>query len=194
MKLTGMEAFHYHNDQLFCENTSLKQLASEIGTPLYVYSRRTLEENFRNFDNAFADVPHLICYAAKANSNLSILKLFGDLGAGVDIVSGGELFRTLQVGIDPRKIVFSGVGKKNAEIDYALNSDILIFNVESKAELDAIETRTQSLDHQARVSFRVNPDIDPKTHPNISTGLREHKFGISAEQAIPLYQHARRLS
>jgi diaminopimelate decarboxylase len=189
-----MEVFHYHNDQLFCENISLKQLAREIGTPLYVYSRRVLEENFRNFDNAFADVPHLICYAVKSNSNLSILKLFRDLGAGVDIVSGGELFRARQAGMDPQKIVFSGVGKKNAEIDYALNTDILTFNVESRAELEAIEARAEFLNHQARISFRVNPDIDPKTHPNIATGLREHKFGIGTEDAIPLYQHARRLS
>ncbi|PYV92707.1 MAG: diaminopimelate decarboxylase [Acidobacteria bacterium] len=189
-----MEVFHYHNDQLFCEKTSLKQLAAEVGTPLYVYSRGALEENFKNFDNAFGDVPHLVCYAVKSNSNLSILRLFRDLGAGVDIVSGGELFRARQAEIDPQKIVFSGVGKKNAEIDDALNTNILIFNVESKAELDAIEARAKFLNNQARVSFRVNPDIDPKTHPNISTGLQEHKFGISTVEVIPLYQYAGMLS
>ena len=193
-EISGMEAFRYRHDQLFCEKISLKQLAREIGTPVYVYSRGALEGSLRNFDHAFVDVPHLICYAVKSNSNLSILKLFRDLGAGVDIVSGGELFRSLQVGVDPQKIVFSGVGKKNAEIDYALNTDILIINVESKAELDAIEARAKALNHRARVSFRVNPDIDPKTHPNISTGLREHKFGISTQEALPLYQYARGLS
>src|SRR5206468_4248819 len=193
-EIKGMEVFHYHNDQLFCETISLKQLAREVGTPLYVYSRGALEEKFKNFDNAFADVPHLVCYAVKSNSNLSILRLFRDLGAGVDIVSGGELFRARQAEIDPQKIVFSGVGKKNAEIDDALNTNILIFNVESKAELDAIEARAKFFNNQARVSFRVNPDIDPKTHPNISTGLQEHKFGISTVEVIPLYQYAGMLS
>ena len=153
-----------------------------------------LVENFKQFDSAFADVPHLVCFAVKANSNLSLLKLFRDLGAGYDIVSGGELFRVRQVGVDPQKVVFSGVGKKNAEIDYALNSNILLFNVESKAELDAIEARGKVLNIKARVSFRVNPDIDPETHPHISTGLQQHKFGIGMDEALPLYQQAASLS
>ena len=171
-------AFESQKGTLHCEGCSLKQLAKEVGTPLYVYSRKALVENFKQFDGAFADVPHLVCFAVKANSNLSLLKLFRDLGAGYDIVSGGELFRVRQVGVDPQKVVFSGVGKKNAEIDYALNSNILLFNVESKAELDAIEARGKVLNIKARVSFRVNPDIDPETHPHISTGLQQHKFGV----------------
>lgn len=187
-------AFESQKGILHCESCSLKQLAKEVGTPLYVYSRKALVENFKQFDSAFAGVPHLVCFAVKANSNLSLLKLFRDLGAGYDIVSGGELFRVRQVGVDPQKVVFSGVGKKNAEIDYALNSNILLFNVESKAELDAIEARGKVLNIKARVSFRVNPDIDPETHPHISTGLQQHKFGISMDEALPLYQQAISLS
>jgi diaminopimelate decarboxylase len=187
-------AFQSQKEILHCEDCSLKQLAKEVGTPLYVYSRKTLVENFKQFDSALADLPHLVCFAVKANSNLSLLKLFRDLGAGYDIVSGGELFRVRQVGVDPQKVVFSGVGKKNAEIDYALNSNILLFNVESKAELDAIEARGKLLNIKARVSFRVNPDIDPETHPHISTGLQHHKFGITMDEALSLYQHAASLS
>ncbi len=175
---------------LHCEGCSLKQLAKEVGTPLYVYSRNALVENFKKFDTAFAKVPHLVCFAVKANSNLSLLKLFRDLGSGFDIVSGGELFRARQVAVDPQKVVFSGVGKKNAEIDYALNSNILLFNVESMAELDAIAARCKFLNIKARVAFRINPDIDPGTHPHISTGQQQHKFGIAIEEALPIYQHA----
>ena len=189
-----MGAFESQKGVLHCEDCSLKQLAKEVGTPLYVYSRKALVENFKQFDVAFAEIPHLVCFAVKANSNLSLLKLFRDLGAGYDIVSGGELFRVRQVGVDPQKVVFSGVGKKNAEIDYALNSNILLFNVESKAELDAIEARGTVLNIKARVSFRVNPDIDPETHPHISTGLQHHKFGITMQEALSLYQHAASLS
>ena len=187
-------AFESQKGILHCESCSLKQLAKEVGTPLYVYSRSALVENFKQFDSAFANIPHLVCFAVKANSNLSLLKLFRDLGAGYDIVSGGELFRVRQVGVDPQKVVFSGVGKKNAEIDYALNSNILLFNVESKAELDAIEARGKVLNIEARVSFRVNPNIDPETHPHISTGLQRHKFGVSMDEALPLYQEAVSLS
>jgi len=187
-------AFESQKGILHCESCSLKQLAKEVGTPLYVYSRSALVENFKQFDSAFANIPHLVCFAVKANSNLSLLKLFRDLGAGYDIVSGGELVRVRQVGVDPQKVVFSGVGKKNAEIDYALNSNILLFNVESKAELDAIEARGKVLNIEARVSFRVNPDIDPETHPHISTGLQRHKFGVSMDEALPLYQEAVSLS
>ena len=188
------EAFPSKKGVLHCESCSLKQLAKEVGTPLYVYSRTQLVENFKQFDRAFSDIRHLVCFAVKANSNLSLLKLFRDLGAGYDIVSGGELFRVRQVGVDPQKVVFSGVGKRNSEIDYALNSNILLFNVESKAELEAIEARGKALNLKARISFRVNPDIDPETHPHISTGLLQHKFGISMEEALPLYQQAASLS
>ena len=186
--------FESQKGTLHCEGCSLKQLAKEVGTPLYVYSHKALVENYKQFDGAFAGIPHLIGFAVKANSNLSLLKLFRDLGAGYDIVSGGELFRVRQVGVDPQKVVFSGVGKKNAEIDYALNSNILLFNVESKAELDAIEARGKVLNIKARISFRVNPDIDPETHPHISTGLQQHKFGIGMDEALPLFQQAASLS
>jgi diaminopimelate decarboxylase len=188
------EAFQPRNGVLHCESCSLKQLAKEVGTPAYVYSRKVLEENFKRFHQAFSELPHLICFAVKANSNLSLLKLFRDLGSGFDIVSGGELFRVRQVNIDPQKVVFSGVGKRNAEIDYALNSNILVFNVESKAELDVIEARGKFLNLKARVALRVNPDIDAETHPGISTGLLQHKFGVSMEEALSLYQHAASLA
>ncbi len=188
-----MEVFQERNGILHCDNVSLKQVAKEVGTPVYVYSRKALEENFKAFDRPFSSVPHLICFAVKSNSNLSILKIFRNLGAGFDIVSGGELFRARQVAIDPQKVVFSGVGKKQGEIDYALNSKILLFNVESKAELDAIEARGKFLNLKARVAFRVNPDIDPDTHPHISTGLQRHKFGINIEEALLLYQYAKSL-
>lgn len=190
--MTGV--FQRRDGVLHCENCSLKQLAREAGTPLYVYSRKALEENFRRFNSAFGDLPRLVCFAVKASSSLSLLKLFRDLGAGFDIVSGGELFRVRQVGVDPQRVVFSGVGKRNAEIDYALNSNILLFNVESKGELEAIQARCKFLNLRARVAFRVNPDIDAETHPNISTGLLHHKFGISLEDALPLYQLAASLS
>jgi diaminopimelate decarboxylase len=186
--------FQRRNGILHCENCSLKQLAKEVATPLYVYSRKAIEENFKRFDSAFNELPHLICFAVKANSNLSLLKLLRDLGAGFDVVSGGELFRVRQVEVDPQKVVFSGVGKRSAEIDYALNSNILLFNVESKAELDAIEARCGFLNLRTRVSFRVNPDVDPETHPNISTGLQHHKFGVSMDEALSLYQYAAALN
>jgi diaminopimelate decarboxylase len=185
-----MEPFHYLNGSLYCDKIPLKQLAREVGTPLFIYSRQTLEENYRTFDRAFSGIPHLLCYAVKANANLAVLRLFKEMGSGFDIASGGELFRTRQVGADPQRIVFSGVGKTNSEIDYALNTNLLAFNIESAAELEAIETRGKFLNRTARISFRVNPDIDAETHPYISTGLHEHKFGVSIEQVLPLYQHA----
>ncbi|MEW5979551.1 MAG: diaminopimelate decarboxylase [Acidobacteriota bacterium] len=189
-----MEAFHYLNQALHCEQLPLKQLAREQGTPLYIYSRQLLEENYRAFDQAFAALPHLVCYAVKANSNLSILKLFHDLGSGFDIVSGGELFRVRQVESDPQKIVFSGVGKRISEIDYGLKTNILLFNVESWGELEVIQARAKSLNQTARIAFRINPNVDPQTHRHIATGLGEHKFGVPAEETISLYQQARTLS
>jgi diaminopimelate decarboxylase len=185
-----MEPYHYVNGTLHCEQVSLKQLAKEAGTPLFVYSRRAIEENYRKFDQAFSEIPHLVCFAVKSNANLTVLRLFRELGAGFDIASGGELFRTRQVGADPQRIVFSGVGKTNSEIDYALNTNLLAFNVESLAELEAIEARGKFLNRTARVSFRVNPDIDAETHPYIATGLQEHKFGISIEEVVKFYQYA----
>lgn len=179
-----MHDFHYHNDALFCEDVPLERLAKEQGTPCYIYSHATLTRHFQAFDQAFAAVPHLIAFAMKANSNLAILRLMASLGSGADIVSGGELFRASQAGIPPSKIVFAGVGKSPEEIGYALDSDILLFNVESPAELQAINDVARGKGLRARVALRVNPDIDPQTHPYITTGLKKSKFGIGADRAL----------
>jgi len=179
-----MHDFHYQNDALFCEDVPLERLAKEQGTPCYIYSHATLTRHFQAFDQAFAAVPHLIAFAMKANSNLAILRLMASLGSGADIVSGGELFRALQAGIPPSKIVFAGVGKSPEEIAYALDSDILLFNVESPAELQAINDVARGKGARARVALRVNPDIDPRTHPYITTGLKKSKFGIGADRAL----------
>ena len=179
-----MHDFHYHNDSLFCEDIPLERLAKEQGTPCYLYSHATLTRHFQAFDQAFAPVPHLIAFAMKANSNLAILRLMASQGSGADIVSGGELFRALQAGIPPGKIVFAGVGKSGEEIAYALDADILLFNVESAAELQAINEVARGKGTRARVALRVNPDIDPKTHPYITTGLKKSKFGIGADRAV----------
>lgn len=185
-----MHDFHYHNDALFCEDVPLERLAKEQGTPCYLYSHATLTRHFQAFDQAFASVPHLIAFAMKANSNLAILRLMASLGSGADIVSGGELFRALQAGIPPGKIVFAGVGKSHEEIAYALDSDILLFNVESPAELQAINDVARGKGVRARVALRVNPDIDPKTHPYITTGLKKSKFGIGADRALEEFSKA----
>ncbi|MCY4132564.1 MAG: diaminopimelate decarboxylase [Nitrospira sp.] len=179
-----MHDFHYHNDALFCEDVPLERLAKEQGTPCYIYSHATLTRHFQAFDQAFAAVPHLIAFAMKANSNLAILRLMASLGSGADIVSGGELFRALQAGVPPDKIVFAGVGKSPEEIAYALDSDILLFNVESAAELQTINDVARGKGLRARVALRVNPDIDPQTHPYITTGLKKSKFGIGADRAL----------
>ena len=184
--------FHYKKNKLYCEDVSIAALARQVGTPFYLYSQATLERHFTVFDRAFSGIPHLICYSVKASSNLAILKLFRKMGAGFDIVSGGELMRALKAGGAPRKIVFSGVGKSEDEIDLGLQRDILQFNVESETELQILEARARALKKVARISFRVNPDVDPKTHPYISTGLSQHKFGIPIEAAPALYRKARR--
>ena len=185
-----MHDFHYHNDVLFCEDVPLDRLAKEEGTPSYLYSYATLTRHFQVFDQAFASVPHLIAFAVKANSNLAILRLMASRGSGADIVSGGELFRALQAGIPPGKIVFAGVGKRCEEIAYALDSDILLFNVESSAELQTLNDVAREKGVHARVALRVNPDIDPNTHPYISTGLKKSKFGIGADRALEEFQKA----
>ena len=165
-----MHYFRYENDELHCEKISLRSLADQVGTPCYVYSHATLKHHFTVFDSAFTTVPHLTCFAAKANSNLALLNLFGSLGGGVDIVSGGELYRARKAGVPAERIVYSGVGKTREEIDYALNEGILMFNIESTQELEAIDGRAAALGRRARIALRVNPDVDPKTHPYISTG------------------------
>ncbi|MCX7982112.1 MAG: diaminopimelate decarboxylase [Syntrophales bacterium] len=189
-----MHDFLYRDGELWCEGVPLKKIAQEVGTPTYVYSHHTLLRHFQVFDGSFRDVPHLTCFAVKANSNLAILNLFARAGGGVDIVSGGELFRALKAGIEPEKIVYSGVGKTDAEIEYALEVGILMFNIESTQELNRINDIAGRLKKKARIAFRVNPDVDPETHPYISTGLKENKFGVEVEQSLNLYRQARDLA
>ena len=188
-----MNYFEYRNEQLYAEDVSLADLAARIGTPFYVYSARTLKRHYRVFDEAFAGTDHLICYAMKALSNLSILKLFASMGAGFDIVSVGELMRCLRVGADPRKIVFSGVGKTDEEIAAALEANILMINVESRPELHRVAEVAGKMKRRAPVSLRVNPDLDPGTHPHISTGHRDSKFGVPLSQVDGYYAEARGL-
>jgi diaminopimelate decarboxylase len=188
-----MHHFHYEQDELYCEGVPLRKLAESVGTPCYVYSYATLHQHFTVFDDAFATVPHLICFSAKANSNIAILGLIGSLGGGVDIVSGGELFRARKAGIPADRIVYSGVGKTLEEIDYALNEGILMFNIESTQELEAINERAGALGRKARIALRVNPDVDAKTHPYISTGMKKNKFGIEINAARKAYEQARNL-
>lgn len=185
-----MNSFHYRNNELFIEDTAAGSIAAQFGTPCYVYSQSALEEAFRQYDQAFSGHDHLVCYAMKANSNLAILKLFAGLGAGFDIVSGGELQRVLAIGADPGKVVFSGVGKSEDEIRMALDAGILCFNVESIAELHRINAVAGNMGKRAPVSLRVNPDVDAKTHPYISTGLKDNKFGIAYGDALATYQLA----
>lgn len=185
-----MDHFQYRDGELFAEEIAVADLAERFATPLYVYSRATLERHFRAFDDAFGDHPHQVCYAVKANSNIAVLNVLARLGAGFDIVSGGELTRVLRAGGDPDKIVFSGVGKTADEMELALKAGIHCFNVESAAELELLNLVAGEQDQVARIAIRVNPDVDAQTHPYISTGLKENKFGVDIEQAPALYQHA----
>jgi diaminopimelate decarboxylase len=185
-----MHDFQYRHGELHCEGVAIERIAKEVGTPCYVYSHATLTRHFRAFDGAFSSVPHIVAFAMKANSNLAILRLMGKEGSGADIVSGGELYRALKAGIPPGKIVFAGVGKSRDEIRYALDTDILMFNVESSAEFHAIDEVAGEMGRRARVALRINPDIDPKTHPYISTGLKKSKFGISADRVLEEYKLA----
>lgn len=188
-----MHHFDYRDKELFCENVSIREIADAVGTPFYLYSHATLERHFKAFDQAFWRVNRLICYSAKANTNQCILRLFQRLGSGLDIVSGGELYRGLKAGFIPEKIVYSGVGKRIDEIDDALQLGILMFNVESFEELRVINERAGALRKKAPIALRVNPNVDPKTHPYISTGLKKNKFGIESETAIEAYRLARNL-
>lgn len=189
-----MHDFEYRNGELYCEQVPVSRIAKELGTPCYVYSHATLVRHFRAYDSAFKNIPHVIAFAMKANSNLAILRLMAKEGSGVDIVSGGELFRALKAGVPASKIVFAGVGKTPDEIRDALKADILMFNVESPAELQAINEVAASVGKRARVALRINPDIDPKTHPYISTGLKKSKFGIAADRAVAEFTLAFSLS
>jgi len=188
-----MNYFDYKDDELYCEEVAVEKIAREVGTPFYLYSARTLKRHFDAFADAFAGIPHIISFAVKSNSNIAILRSFAKAGGGADIVSGGELFRALKAGIDPGKIVYSGVGKRDDEIDFALKSGILMFNIESMQELEAINERAGVLGLRAGIGIRVNPDVNPETHPHISTGLKENKFGIDIEGSLKAYRHARTL-
>lgn len=188
-----MNHFHYKKTELYCEDVPLARIAEEVGTPTYVYSYATLSRHFKAFDRAFRGVPHLICFAMKANSNIAILRALSKLGAGVDIVSAGELFRALTAGVPADRIVYSGVGKTQDEMAYALEKGILQFNIESEAELYVLDEVARRLGKKAPISFRVNPDINPKTHPYISTGLKKSKFGVPFGESLRLYQAARGL-
>ena len=185
-----MHHFTYNNGRLHAEAVDIESLAREVDTPFYLYSHATLSQHFKAFDSAFDGIPHLTCFAVKSCSNLTILRLFSSLGGGADIVSGGELFRALKAGVDPGKIVYSGVGKTEVELRQALHAGILMFNIESEQELDALQAAAADLNIKAPVSFRINPDVDPKTHAYISTGLAKNKFGIAIDQALAVYQRA----
>ncbi|MBI4666346.1 MAG: diaminopimelate decarboxylase [Nitrospinae bacterium] len=189
-----MHHFEYKDGEYHCEDVPLSRIAEKVGTPFYCYSSATLKRHFEVFDKAFESVPHLICFAVKANSNLAVLKLFAKSGGGADIVSGGELFRALKAGVPAERIVYAGVGKTRDEIRQALQAGILMFNVESSQELMAIDAVAAEMGVKARVTLRVNPDVDAKTHPYISTGLKQNKFGISYTSALEEYRQARTLA
>ena len=185
-----MDHFTYRNGQLHAEDVPVATIAAAVGTPCYIYSRATLERHWRAFDHAFGDHPHRVCYAVKANSNLAVLNLPAQLGSGFDIVSVGELERVLAAGGDPGKVVFSGVGKRRDELERALELGIYCFNVESEAELELLEQVAAARGQRAPVSLRINPDVDAQTHPYISTGLKQNKFGIAMERAPAVYDRA----
>ena len=188
-----MHDFQYQQDELYCEECPIKEIAREVGTPFYLYSLNTMESHFRAFQSAFSKVDHLICFSAKANSNIAILRIFTRMGGGVDVVSGGEIFRAMKAGASPNRIVYSGVGKREEEIEYALELPILMFNVESTQELVRMDQIAGRMKIKAPVALRVNPDVDPKTHPYISTGLKKNKFGINIQKSLDDYRLANTL-
>ena len=185
-----MNAYHYENDELFCENVSIERIAEKFGTPIYLYSKNTIIEKFKKYEQAFSNVPHTICYALKANANLKLLQLLASLKSGADIVSGGELFLALKAGIDPGKIVYASVGKTDDEINYGINSGICAFNVESQQELEIMNEIAQTNGKQAPVAIRLNPNIDIQGHPYISTGKSMNKFGIDIDISLDLFKKA----
>jgi diaminopimelate decarboxylase len=187
-------SFHYEGDRLYCEEVPLDRIAAGVGTPCYIYSSRGMLETYRAYDEALAGIPHRVCYAVKANSTLAVLGLLAKAGAGFDIVSGGELFRVIKAGGDPATVVFSGVGKTADEVEYALEQGIHGFNCESEAELALVDALAARRRVKARAAVRVNPDVDALTHPYVSTGLRENKFGVDISEVEELYERARKLN
>lgn len=188
--MTQFNHFKYKAGKLFCENSDIDLIAQKQGTPLYIYSYQSLVDQYQKLTGAFSHVDHLICYSVKSNSNMAIMKTFFNQGSGADVVSSGELRRAMDAGCDPKKIVFSGVGKTSEEIHFTLQQGILQFNVESEQELLNIHRIAKFLDYKAPIALRVNPDVDPKTHPYISTGLKENKFGVTEKEAFDLYKKA----
>jgi diaminopimelate decarboxylase len=182
-----MDFFHYENNELYCEEVLVADIAEEVGTPFYLYSNRTLVDHYKKLDKAFENVDHLICFSMKSNANLAVCRTLVNEGSGADIVSGGELYRAIKAGFHPQSIVFAGVGKTEAEIEYALNTDILMFNVESMSEARAIGRVAGRLGKKARIALRVNPDVDAKTHKHITTGKKENKFGIPIDKALEYF-------
>lgn len=187
---TVKDRFTHRNDEMYCEDVPVRDIVEAVGTPVYVYSLARLRDAFRAFDDAFADTRRLVCFSVKANSNLAVLRSFVNEGSGFDIVSGGELFRVLKAGADPGKVVFSGVGKTREEMEYALRAGILMFNVESEQEMEVLDRVAGGMGAAAPVSFRINPDVDPKTHPYIATGMKQSKFGIGVGPAAEAYRRA----
>ncbi len=185
--------FGYKDKKLYCEDVSIQNLALKVGTPFFIYSKKAILDSIKSYKDAFKDYDTLICYALKANSNLSLLKIFEENGLGADIVSGGELYKAKKAGFSPNKIVYAGVGKTDPEINYALSENILSFNVESFMELEVINELAKKQNKKANISIRVNPNVDPKTHPYISTGLKKSKFGIDIEYALNAYKKAVKL-
>jgi len=189
-----MHHFTYKDGRMYCEDVPLEKIAAEVGTPAYVYSRATLERHYRAFDEPLSGVDHIVCFSVKANSNISVLKLFAHMGSGFDIVSGGELYRVQKAGGDTSKVVYSGVGKTRREIKAALEADIMMFSIESFQELEEIDRVAGSMGKRAPVALRINPDVDPKTHPYITTGMQKNKFGIDISAAPDGYRAARAMS
>ena len=185
--------FEYKNGELFCEDVPLSKIAEKVGTPFYVYSKAAILDKINQYKEAFKSVDTLICYATKANPNLSILKIAAEEGLGADTVSGGEIYKAIKAGIKPEKIVYAGVGKTDFELDFAVREGILSFNIESKQELDVLNQIAEKRKKKANIAIRVNPDVDPKTHPYISTGLKESKFGIDIDEALDAYKYAAKL-
>jgi diaminopimelate decarboxylase len=188
-----MHFFQYKKGELHAEDVPVREIVARFGTPLYIYSSNTLVRHFKAYERAFDGKPHVICFALKSNSNSALIRLFAEQGSGADVVSGGELFRALKAGIPPKKIVYAGVGKTEEEIRYALKKGILLFNVESENEMREIDRIAGQMKTKAPIALRINPDIDPQTHPYISTGLKKHKFGIPLDEALEHYRSAKGL-